>query len=48
MGGRWPGWYVVGFLFALAGLAVPPAIRWAQRHQPTGRPDSAAEALATA
>ncbi|MDX3533068.1 hypothetical protein PV721_01515 [Streptomyces sp. MB09-01] len=28
-----PGWYVVGVLFALTGLAAPPAVRWAQRHQ---------------
>ncbi|GLV79933.1 MFS transporter [Streptomyces hygroscopicus] len=26
-----PGWYVVGALFALAGLAAPFAVRWAQR-----------------
>lgn len=26
-----PGWYVVGALFTLTGLAVPPAVRWAQR-----------------
>ncbi|MFD9035275.1 MFS transporter [Streptomyces sp. NPDC059567] len=29
-----PGWYVVGALFALTGLAAPLAVRWAQRHQP--------------
>ncbi|MFE3184130.1 MFS transporter [Streptomyces violascens] len=29
-----PGWYVVGALFALAGLAAPLAVGWAQRHQP--------------
>ncbi|MEU3506462.1 hypothetical protein ABZ733_00875 [Streptomyces longwoodensis] len=28
-----PGWYVVGAVFALAGLAAPPAVRWAQRRQ---------------
>jgi hypothetical protein len=28
-----PGWYVVGALFALTGLAAPFAVRWAQRHQ---------------
>ncbi|MFI9046004.1 MFS transporter [Streptomyces sp. NPDC053427] len=28
-----PGWYVVGALFALTGLAAPLAVRWAQRHQ---------------
>ncbi|WP_189114169.1 MFS transporter [Pilimelia terevasa] len=28
-----PGWYVVGALFALTGLATPPAVRWAQRHR---------------
>jgi hypothetical protein len=27
-----PGWFVVGSLFALTGLAVPHTIRWAQRH----------------
>ncbi len=26
-----PGWYVVGALFALTGLAAPFAVRWAQR-----------------
>lgn len=25
-----PGWYVVGGLFLAAGLAVPPAVRWAE------------------
>ncbi|MFI6053216.1 MFS transporter [Streptomyces violascens] len=29
-----PGWYVVGALFALAGLAAPLVVGWAQRHQP--------------
>ncbi|MFG3589420.1 MFS transporter [Streptomyces sp. NPDC047990] len=28
-----PGWYVVGAMFLLTGLAAPPAVRWAQRHQ---------------
>ncbi|WP_326573329.1 MFS transporter [Streptomyces sp. NBC_00487] len=28
-----PGWYVVGALFALTGLAAPLAVRWAQRTQ---------------
>lgn len=28
-----PGWYVVGALFAVTGLLVPPAVRWAQRRQ---------------
>ncbi|MFJ4932217.1 MFS transporter [Streptomyces sp. NPDC088736] len=28
-----PGWYVVGAMFVLTGLAAPPAVRWAQRHQ---------------
>jgi dipeptide/tripeptide permease len=27
-----PGWYAVGLLFALTGLAVPPAVHWAERH----------------
>ncbi|MGW0771112.1 MFS transporter [Streptomyces sp. NPDC002676] len=30
-----PGWYVAGAMFALTGLAAPPAVRWAQRHQHT-------------
>ncbi|MFG2720085.1 MFS transporter [Streptomyces sp. NPDC048416] len=29
-----PGWYVVGALFVLAGLAAPFAVRWAQRQHP--------------
>ena len=28
-----PGWYVVGTLFVVTGLAVPRAVRWAQRQQ---------------
>jgi hypothetical protein len=28
-----PGWYVVGALFLLTGLAAPPAVRQAPRHQ---------------
>ncbi|MFE3269325.1 MFS transporter [Streptomyces sp. NPDC059215] len=28
-----PGWYVVGAMLILTGLAAPPAVRWAQRHQ---------------
>ncbi|MBB5776009.1 MFS transporter [Nonomuraea jabiensis] len=28
-----PGWYVVGGLFALTGLAAPFAVRWAQRER---------------
>lgn len=28
-----PGWYVVGALFLLTGLAAPPAVRWALRSQ---------------
>ncbi|MER5221814.1 MFS transporter [Streptomyces flaveus] len=28
-----PGWYVVGAMFALTGLAAPLAVRWAQTHQ---------------
>ncbi|MEV5432382.1 MFS transporter [Streptomyces sp. NPDC052701] len=30
-----PGWYVVGALFALTGLAAPPAVRRAQHHRST-------------
>ena len=26
-----PGWWVVGAMFALTGLAVPPIVRWAER-----------------
>ncbi|WP_329124401.1 MFS transporter [Streptomyces sp. NBC_01353] len=37
-----PGWYVVGALFALTGLAAPLAVRWAQRHQPLGPGENAA------
>ncbi|MET8953320.1 hypothetical protein ACWEO4_27970 [Streptomyces sp. NPDC004393] len=33
-----PGWYVVGTLFVLAGLAAPVAVRWAQRHERHSRP----------
>ncbi|GAA4618726.1 hypothetical protein GCM10023195_84370 [Actinoallomurus liliacearum] len=28
-----PGWYVVGALFTLTGLAAPLAVRWAQRRR---------------
>ncbi|MEU4718640.1 MFS transporter [Nonomuraea dietziae] len=31
IGWGWPGWLLVGVLFLLAGLAVPPATRWAAR-----------------
>ncbi|MFC9299114.1 MFS transporter [Streptomyces sp. NPDC057011] len=31
-----PGWFVVGALFALTGLAAPLAVRWAQRHRHDG------------
>ncbi|MFD4526784.1 MFS transporter [Streptomyces sp. NPDC058470] len=37
-----PGWYVVGALFALTGLAAPLAVRWAQRQQHTERAQSEA------
>ncbi|WP_406287174.1 MFS transporter [Embleya sp. NBC_00896] len=30
-----PGWYIVGALFTLTGLAAPLAIRWAERHEHT-------------
>lgn len=30
-----PGWYLVGAMFALTGLAVPVAVRWATRRSPT-------------
>jgi MFS family permease len=29
-----PGWWIVGALFALAGLAAPPIVRWAERNRP--------------
>ncbi|MFF4696205.1 MFS transporter [Streptomyces chattanoogensis] len=32
-----PGWYVVGALFAVTGLAAPLAVRWAQRRQQAGK-----------
>jgi hypothetical protein len=32
-----PGWYVVGVLFALTGLAAPFAVRWAQRQETARR-----------
>ncbi|QJS99840.1 MFS transporter [Streptomyces asoensis] len=35
-----PGWYVVGALFALTGLAAPLAVRWAQRHHRAGQPQT--------
>jgi len=37
-----PGWYVVGALFALTGLAAPLAVRWAERQQHTERAQSEA------
>lgn len=48
-----PGWYVVGGLFALTGLAAPLAVRWAERRQrarrtePGGGPGPAENASAT-
>ncbi|MER6781092.1 MULTISPECIES: hypothetical protein [unclassified Streptomyces] len=33
-----PGWYVMGALFALTGLAAPLAVRWAGRHRPAEQP----------
>ncbi|MFE5769490.1 MFS transporter [Streptomyces sp. NPDC056485] len=33
-----PGWYVMGALFALTGLAAPLLVRWAGRHRPAGQP----------
>lgn len=29
-----PGWWIVGAVFALTGLAVPPVVRWAERDRP--------------
>lgn len=34
-----PGWYVLGALFAVTGLAVPPAVRWAGRHGTAAGPE---------
>ncbi|WP_327699813.1 hypothetical protein [Streptomyces sp. NBC_00459] len=28
-----PGWYAVGAMFALTGMAAPPGVRWTQHHQ---------------
>ncbi|WP_189711783.1 MFS transporter [Streptomyces phaeofaciens] len=42
-----PGWYVVGAMFALTGLAAPLAVRWAQHHHQHARqtqPDSLGKA----
>ncbi|MFF1833380.1 MFS transporter [Streptomyces sp. NPDC058231] len=36
-----PGWYVMAALFALTGLAAPPAVRWAQHHQRAGQRQTA-------
>ncbi|MEU2393832.1 MFS transporter [Streptomyces sp. NPDC007369] len=33
-----PGWYVVGAMFALTGLAAPFAVRWAQRGRRSAAP----------
>lgn len=30
-----PGWYVIGTLFTLTGLAAQLAVRWAEHHRPT-------------
>ncbi|MFD9905927.1 MFS transporter [Streptomyces sp. NPDC059063] len=40
-----PGWYVVGALFALTGLAAPLAVRWAQQKQGTWRTPRAVEGV---
>ncbi|MFF2812041.1 MFS transporter [Streptomyces sp. NPDC058000] len=45
-----PGWYVVGALFAVTGLAAPFAVRWAQRARRTvvgGETRTAAPRVAT-
>ncbi|MEU7638784.1 hypothetical protein AB0C11_22215 [Streptomyces sp. NPDC039016] len=45
-----PGWYVVGTLFALTGLAAPFAVRWAQRAHRTaagGETRAGAQRVAT-
>jgi len=28
-----PGWFVVGGIFAVTGLAVPAVVRWAERNR---------------
>ncbi|MFI1452494.1 MFS transporter [Streptomyces roseus] len=38
-----PGWYVLGALFALTGLAAPLLVRWAERHRPAGQPQFVGE-----
>ncbi|SEC00949.1 hypothetical protein SAMN05216532_0182 [Streptomyces sp. 2231.1] len=45
-----PGWYVAGAVFALTGLAAPPAVRWARRrhHAAHTRPAPAHPASAAA
>ncbi|MFG3296887.1 MFS transporter [Streptomyces sp. NPDC048179] len=34
-----PGWYVMGALFAVTGLAAPPAVRWAERRRTAAGPE---------
>lgn len=34
VGWGWPGWLLFGLVFAGAGFAVPPAVRWARRTAP--------------
>ncbi|MEV0406170.1 MFS transporter [Actinoallomurus sp. NPDC050550] len=41
-----PGWYVVGALFAVTGLAAPLAVRWAGRHEHARHGEAAAAVLA--
>ena len=36
-----PGWWIVGGLFAVTGLAVPPVVRWAERDRPHVRAEMA-------
>jgi putative transposase len=42
-----PGWYVVEAMFALAGLAAPPAVRWAEHNQQGRQTRSAPHAKAS-
>ncbi|MEU1077102.1 MULTISPECIES: MFS transporter [unclassified Streptomyces] len=40
-----PGWYVLGALFAVTGMAAPLAVRWAQRQQEARQPEPPAQTV---
>ncbi|MFG1687177.1 hypothetical protein ACGFNP_43945 [Nonomuraea sp. NPDC049269] len=42
-----PGWYVVGGLFALTGLAAPLAVRWAERQRHSRPPHATTGSLSS-